>query len=191
MGTAQAHFSNIQVVYGGIDHLISIEAIIGTSADDLLIGGLGSETFQGGKGNDVVDFGGGNNTYIYNLGDGNDTIIGDFSPSDTFRFGPGIAIETVDIRFEGDDLIYEMPDGAILTFKDFALNDTPSTDTLNFGDGTSCAADAAMMSYTAAAEGIRSCSSAMPSAKAWIRLKISTNTRTLWISVIFLQITIR
>jgi Ca2+-binding RTX toxin-like protein len=57
----------------------------GTSADDSFIGGVGNDTLTGGNGNDI---------YIFNLGDGQDTIIeggtGASAGNDTILFGAGI-----------------------------------------------------------------------------------------------------
>ncbi|MDD7421746.1 MAG: calcium-binding protein, partial [Campylobacter hominis] len=52
------------------------------------IGGIGNDSLQGGDGND---------TYIYNLGDGADTIT-DYYGTDTIKFGEGISKDDLIIR---------------------------------------------------------------------------------------------
>ncbi|WP_173947410.1 cadherin domain-containing protein [Microvirga subterranea] len=49
----------------GADTYISIEALIGTSFGDHLIGNADANTFTGGKGNDTLDGGGGVNTAVF------------------------------------------------------------------------------------------------------------------------------
>jgi Ca2+-binding RTX toxin-like protein len=50
---------------GGIDTLISIENLTGSSFDDVLTGDSGDNVLQGGAGNDVLDGGAGSNTASY------------------------------------------------------------------------------------------------------------------------------
>ena len=62
--------------FGEIDTLINIEALVGTSFDDILIGSLGADvlwgedgddTLNGGAGVDSLSGGAGNDTFIYNV----------------------------------------------------------------------------------------------------------------------------
>ncbi len=68
--------------------------LIGTDRNDSLYGSVGSDTFEGGKGNDYLSGGLGNDKYIFNLGDGQDTIS-DIDKTagniDTIVFGENIA----------------------------------------------------------------------------------------------------
>ncbi|MEH2236729.1 MAG: calcium-binding protein [Nostoc sp.] len=48
--------------------------IIGTDGYDLLQGGIGNDTLIGGVGGDFLTGGGGKDQFVYNLGDGTDTI---------------------------------------------------------------------------------------------------------------------
>ncbi|MGE3612525.1 MAG: calcium-binding protein [Sulfurimonas sp.] len=84
--------------------------------DDTLFAGAGDDTIIGGKGSDDLQGGLGNDTYIYNRGDGNDTIYDDSSfgyqnsrkenaGNDTLRFGEGITQEDLIIQYSGPDLI--------------------------------------------------------------------------------------
>uniref|UniRef100_UPI00247A245A Calx-beta domain-containing protein n=1 Tax=Methylobacterium segetis TaxID=2488750 RepID=UPI00247A245A len=56
---------------GGIDTLVNIENLTGSSGDDKLSGNAGNNILDGGAGNDVLEGGAGND--ILNGGDGNDT----------------------------------------------------------------------------------------------------------------------
>ena len=80
----------------------------GTDGDDTLFGTTKDEVFDGGLGDDLIDGFTGADTYIYRLGDGNDTIRDfPFLPSDV-----NDTLHLVDMTFdqlfflrEGDDLI--------------------------------------------------------------------------------------
>ncbi len=51
------------------------DSLIGTDKHDLILGGDGDDTLEGGKGNDILVGGIGLDRYIWNAGDGTDTII--------------------------------------------------------------------------------------------------------------------
>ncbi|MDR1019588.1 MAG: DnaJ domain-containing protein [Synergistaceae bacterium] len=67
---------------------------VGTPADDIIRGSQGSNTLEGGDGND---------TYLWEIGDGNDTIV-DHSGDIVVRFGKGIDPAAIRISRFGDDL---------------------------------------------------------------------------------------
>ena len=93
--------------------------VTGTKYDDTIYGGAGNDTLKGengndiligGKGNDVLNGGYGNDTYIWNLGDGLDTIEDYQSSStdgrmDSVSFGQGISFEDLTFERSGSDLI--------------------------------------------------------------------------------------
>ena len=64
--------------------------LIGTTENDELLGKSGNDTLIGDKGDDFLQGGPGDDTYIFNLGDGSDTII-DTGGIDTIKFGEGIS----------------------------------------------------------------------------------------------------
>ena len=72
-------------LYGGDGN----DIIDGGEGDDLIEGGSGNDTLMGGKGNDHLDGGNGNDVYIYDKGDGKDTIV-DMGGADVIKFGQGI-----------------------------------------------------------------------------------------------------
>ncbi len=74
------------------------DTIDGGSGGDTLYGWLGNDTLIGGSGGDLLTGGAGNDTYIFNHGDGSDTIFEDEDTqgpggTDTLRFGLGIGFE--------------------------------------------------------------------------------------------------
>ena len=122
-------------------------AIRGTDFDDIFYdgngnsyiqAGAGNDTLIGGKGNDILDGGSGNNIFIYNLGDGCDTIKANYNVSDTIRFGEGITADCLTFtNINSNDLqisINNDPYQRIL-IENFRL--TNSIKTLEFADGTS------------------------------------------------------
>lgn len=52
------------------------DTIIGSQGADILLGGDGNDTVTGGRGNDTALLGNGNDTFIWNPGDGSDTVEG-------------------------------------------------------------------------------------------------------------------
>ncbi|MCP1456103.1 calcium-binding protein [Pseudomonas kilonensis] len=114
------------------------DALIGFNGRDIIRGGSGNDTLDGGAGtnqlfgeagNDVIQVaynsrsntlagGAGNDTltggyfadtYLFNLGDGQDTIIENdpgYGEADTLRFGPGILTSDIIMRRSGSDLLF-------------------------------------------------------------------------------------
>ncbi|TAF15307.1 MAG: hypothetical protein EAZ74_02040, partial [Alphaproteobacteria bacterium] len=78
--------------------IVGDEAIYGGDGDDWIAGGIGNDTLAGGKGNDYLDGGGiSHDTYIFNIGDGQDTITESVVTTSTLRFGAGIQVEDISI----------------------------------------------------------------------------------------------
>jgi len=124
-GAAQieARFATVAVIEGGTGN----NSLAGGDGDDVLIGGEGSDTLTGGGGRD---------TFLFQRGDGSDTII-DEAPR--IVFGEGIRPQDVVIsgsnfNFGGGDLLIQVPGSNIIT----ARNWFPSTHggTIEFADGT-------------------------------------------------------
>lgn len=97
------HWNSVPDVNGGItnegdnnDNSLSgtdaNDILIGNSGNDYLNGYGGNDLLLGGKGNDHLDGGAGDDTYLYNLGDGLDTIF-DYANHDKISFGEGICFE--------------------------------------------------------------------------------------------------
>ena len=90
---------------GGLGTRDSI--LIGSDGDDTLYGYSGNDTLIGGRGNDVLYGGADNDTYVFNLGDGNDTIDEQNANSENDRilFGEGISARRLYAARSGNDLV--------------------------------------------------------------------------------------
>ncbi|MBU1287914.1 MAG: hypothetical protein KJ871_09340 [Alphaproteobacteria bacterium] len=81
-----------------------------TAGDDDITGSQYDDVIQGGTGNDILRGKGGSDTYVFRLGDGQDTIddgggYDSTGTADTLSFGPGIASDMVTLARSGNDLI--------------------------------------------------------------------------------------
>ncbi len=79
------------------------DVLIGGAGDDTLRGNGGNDTLQGGKGNDRIEGGTGDDRYLWNWGDGLDTLY-DSNNHDTIVFGSGISEKDLVYRNEGSNL---------------------------------------------------------------------------------------
>jgi|GEM_PF-5019961 len=110
----------------------------GMVGDDSLYGGLGNDTLTGGTGDDVLEGQAGNDTYVFNLGDGQDTLK-DNTGVNVIAFGAGIATGGIVLTRDGADLILSVSGTTdSLTLLD-GYNSTHFT--LVFADGTTWSAD--------------------------------------------------
>ena len=96
--TFDAGLGNDEIWGGNGDDVIN-----GGEGDDTLYGNDGNDTLIGGKGNDRLDGGNGNDTYVFNKGDGADTII-DRGGNDTIKFNDFSASD-ISLRREFRDVI--------------------------------------------------------------------------------------
>ena len=98
--------------YGGNDTLLGAggnDLMIGGSGNDVLNGEAGADTLQGGLGADWYSGGSGTDRYVFNRGDGADTIApadSDEVEDDEVQLGAGIAAS--DLRF------FQLADGSLL-----------------------------------------------------------------------------
>ena len=111
--------------------------ILGTDVGDTVIGTAGDDTIEGLRGNDLLQGGTGNDTYIFNLGDGQDSII-ESGGIDALDFGAGIAASNMLLQAVGDDLYvrFRNSDDSILVQSDFASSGS-AVESIRFFDGTS------------------------------------------------------
>ncbi len=133
------------------------DTIIGDVGNDTLYGGdgndsiygddkgnywqnVGNDTLIGGKGNDYLSGGYGNDTYIYNFGDGLDTIY-DTNGTDKIIFGEGIEIENISYRAEGNNLrmILNGDEKQGIIINNFFNGNDYKIETLEFADGSEVA----------------------------------------------------
>ena len=79
------------------------DLLLGTSQNEHIIGLGGDDIFLGGGGNDLLDGRSGDDTYVFNLGDGVDTIRDLASPGAGNSVEFGIGITTADLTLCVDD----------------------------------------------------------------------------------------
>lgn len=97
-------------VYGGsgIDDSINAgdgsDTVYGGDGNDTINAGDGSDYIDGGVGNDILNGSYGQDIYIFNRGDGQDTIYDYGSEIDTLKFGAGISESDISIFKNGSDL---------------------------------------------------------------------------------------
>ncbi|WP_306823160.1 calcium-binding protein, partial [Pseudomonas sp. UMAB-40] len=144
------------------------DIIHGGEGDDVFDGGTGSNKLYGDAGNDVIKvasdsagntlaggtgndslYGGYNaDTYLFNLGDGQDTVT-EYDPgygaTDTLRFGAGILASDINMRRVDSDLVFMHSNGTDqVTVKGWFNRSTSSADAalsavierVEFADGT-------------------------------------------------------
>ena len=96
------------------------DVLIGGAGNDTLRGNDGNDTLQGGNGDDRVEGGNGDDRYLWNWGDGLDTLY-DFNNHDTIVFGSNISEKDLVYRNEGNNLriIVKGNEGQGLILQDF------------------------------------------------------------------------
>ena len=106
----------------GADHLYAYEG------DDILIGGKGDDFLSGGSGQD---------TYIYNVGDGVDTIVDNPEDNNIIRFGAGVNKDNIKLHL--GSLMLDLGNGDAVHIDNFNPDDvfnSSSISTFVFADGT-------------------------------------------------------
>jgi Ca2+-binding RTX toxin-like protein len=117
----------------------------GTAGNDHIVGFYIADTLEGGLGDDLLEGGRAGDLYIYNLGDGHDTIS-DYvqfwaANNDRLLFGAGIAPGDVIVRrstADADDMVLDINGGAgSVTLKNQITGGYEwMIDTVEFADGT-------------------------------------------------------
>lgn len=121
------------------------ETINGTGFGDVIYGmdgndtisASGNNTFIGGVGNDAISGGTGNDTYIYNLGDGFDTIS-DTGGNDKIVFGEGISQNNLSFEKIGNNLKISINGDEIkgLQINNQFSSSSYKVETIEFHDGS-------------------------------------------------------
>lgn len=131
-------------LYGGKGN----DYLKGGDGDDELDGGDGDDILVGGKGDDYLEGESGNDTYIYNLGDGHDTIRNydrNSNRQDVLILGVGITIASMQVSRSNDDLELTFNNNDSITVKNYFQGDATygyHLDDIIFDDGTSLNVDA-------------------------------------------------
>jgi Ca2+-binding RTX toxin-like protein/pimeloyl-ACP methyl ester carboxylesterase len=115
------------------------DSLEGLGGNDSIYGGAGNDTLAGGGGNDRLEGGVGNDTYIYNPGDGNDTIFDNLG-ANILLIGEGIDPSGVKFTRSGQNFlngVFIMPDGGSITVEHwFNSLGTYKLSEIRFADGT-------------------------------------------------------
>jgi Ca2+-binding RTX toxin-like protein len=130
-------------LYGGDGN----DILLGDDGADNLYGNAGSDTLDGGAGNDSLYGGAGNDTYLFGLGDGQDTINYDYDTNvgklNVLQFKAGVTADQVTVGRSGDNLVLSITGTTDQVWiDDFFYNDNPanaynSIQQVKFSDGTS------------------------------------------------------
>ena len=118
------------------------DLLIGTNTTDRIIGLGGDDIFVSGPGNDLMDGDGGNDTYVFNFGDGVDTIRDAVAPDNgnVVEFGGGISTADISLSVQDNMLVIKVgSEGDALLLEGFDPNDPYNTigvETFRFEDGT-------------------------------------------------------
>lgn len=130
---------------GGNDTLIAgdgNDTLSGGAGNDTILGGKGNDTLSGGTGSDTLKGGTGNDTYLYNRGDGIDTIFDELG-SDILSFGEGITKDDLIFKQQGNNLLIGLGEvnktfdqlSDVMTIKDWFLFDS-NIESIHFSDGS-------------------------------------------------------
>ena len=97
------------------DIIHNFNAAAGTDGNDVIYGFSYADTLAGGKGDDILQGGREDDTYVYNRGDGNDTVI-EVPDTQTSAFDTlalhGIAPSSVSLVRDGNDIILVIAESA-------------------------------------------------------------------------------
>ncbi|MGB4057265.1 MAG: calcium-binding protein [Alphaproteobacteria bacterium] len=108
-----------------------------TSGNDTVVGFRTGDTIMGGAGNDLLQALEGDDTYIYNLGDGQDTFQ-DIGGNDVIKLGAGIALGDLSQSRVGNDLVITIsaaPSSSI-TVKDHYASSSKVIEKIIFDDNS-------------------------------------------------------
>jgi Ca2+-binding RTX toxin-like protein len=109
---------------GGADD----DTLYGVGGSDILIGGTGNDTLYGGEGQDI---------YIFNKGDGTDTVIDNKADNNIIRFGEGVLSSDITLRL--GSLMLDIGNGDAIHIENFNRNDVYNSSVVSsfeFADGT-------------------------------------------------------
>ncbi|MCZ6158758.1 calcium-binding protein [Campylobacter ureolyticus] len=128
---------NFKFSDGTIWNYKDIQSHIFTDGDDTIKGfyyGNKDNILTGGKGNDRLEGYGSNDTYIFNRGDEKDTIY-DTGGNDTLKFGEGISREDVVFWSEGNNLIFDLGNGDMVTVINHSNTASNSIEKIELNNG--------------------------------------------------------
>jgi VCBS repeat-containing protein len=117
----------------------------GGTGNDVVTGGIADDRISGGAGNDMLSGGAGSDTYLYNVGDGVDTIIDIATPDapNSIEFGSGITPDMITLG-QGSLLLRIGHGGDAIHLEGFDPSDAGgarAVENFRFADGTRLAYD--------------------------------------------------
>jgi Ca2+-binding RTX toxin-like protein len=120
------------------------DTLDGGADADTLIGGAGNDTLVGGTGNDSLDGGAGNDTYLFNQGDGADTISEyeydsqgtGAGTSDELKLGTGLTVAGTVVGRVGNDLTLSWGSTDKVTVQSYFSSKESRVEKVSFADGT-------------------------------------------------------
>ncbi|WP_431810124.1 calcium-binding protein [Jejubacter sp. L23] len=129
------------VLYGGKGE----DRLYGDEGNDSLYGGSGNDVLSGGAGNDYLEGGYGNDTYLFNRGDGSDTIY-EIGGNDTLQLGPDITADQVWLARQVTTGLYGTDSDSLviglagsddrITIQNFFSSSARQLEQIVFADGT-------------------------------------------------------
>jgi Ca2+-binding RTX toxin-like protein len=146
-GSSISETNDILSGQGGNDNLSGYggdDLLDGGAGNDNLYGGNGADILHGGLGADTLNGGAGDDIFLFNRGDGADSINADDATGfDTLRFGLGIELAHLRLEKSGNyDLLVKIGDGPDqITLKSWFSNPTYRIDQFEFADGTKLSAN--------------------------------------------------
>lgn len=118
------------IVHGGLGD----DVLLGEAGNDTLLGEAGNDLLAGGAGTDALQGGDGDDTYLFQLGDGQDTAT-DAQGANGIALGTGLTLDSIMLARSGNDLwISARSSSDRLTVKDWFSVDSHFA-TLTLGDG--------------------------------------------------------
>ena len=143
--TDGAYYNISEIFYGGDgDDVINAyngnDTIYAGDGNDTVNAGDGDDIIYGGKGDDILNGGKGCDTYVFNIGDGNDVVYDSHTyyydaRNDRIKFGEGISADSVNVRREDNNLIFEYGNGDMVTVKDHFASEYNSIEYVEFSNG--------------------------------------------------------
>ncbi|HYW57028.1 MAG TPA: putative Ig domain-containing protein, partial [Polaromonas sp.] len=125
-------------VNGDVEAFMGDDYLDGGAEADQLWGGVGNDILVGGAGDDYLEGGAGQDIYLFNRGDGTDTVIDTKSENNIFRFGAGITSNDITLRL--GSLLLDIGNGDQIHIDNFDQNDAYNSvaiDSFQFSDGSS------------------------------------------------------
>lgn len=143
-------FTGLSNAANRINGLDGNDSLNGGDKDDVLTGGAGvdtldgrsgNDTLVGGTGNDILEGKAGDDTYLFNLGDGMDTIVeaaGTSTGIDVLQLGPGLNASSTEIKREGYDLVltFNTSDSVRVQRYFYETVEKGRVELIKFADGT-------------------------------------------------------